>query len=177
MNLAERLRERREKRRLRNGQVALYLGITTSYVSQMENGKKQPSLEVLTRLAKYYDTSADYLLGLTDDPSPRSDEPLPEVVRDVIEIMLGLSEGRRAELLAHARVLDEAEAEATSAFEYQVLSFLESLPNSNEVIAGFREALRTASSGRPADIAAAERIIDALAASQTAKKAGKEPVE
>ena len=36
----------------------------------MENGKAGPSLDLLTRLAKYYRTTADYLLGLTDDPDP-----------------------------------------------------------------------------------------------------------
>ena len=36
----------------------------------MENGKAGPSLDLLTRLAKCYRTTADYLLGLTDDPDP-----------------------------------------------------------------------------------------------------------
>ncbi len=65
-----RLRERREARRLKNSQVATYLNISTAHVSDIENGKSNPSLDLLARLARYYDTSSDYLLGITDDPRP-----------------------------------------------------------------------------------------------------------
>ena len=161
MNLAERLKERREKRRLRNGQVALYLGITTSYVSQMENGKKQPSLEVLTRLAKYYDTTTDYLLGLSDDPSPRRDAPLPEVNLAVLGILDELSEGRRAELLAHARVLYEAE-QTVNVREYRRMrAMVLRMPDGKRIAQVLDDALRAGSSG---DLAAALAIVDAYLA-------------
>ena len=122
--MADRLRESREKRGLRNSQVALYLGITTSYVSQLENGKKQPSLEMLTRLVEYYDVSADYLLGLTDDPT-RYEGPAPvPYVTEIIRSLSELSDARRYELwkiaealvaveLAQPSPLDQAIAKAT----------------------------------------------------------------
>ena len=70
MTLQQRLRARREARGLRNSQVARTLGISTAHVSDMESGKSKPSLELLARLAELYATSTDYLLGLTDDPTP-----------------------------------------------------------------------------------------------------------
>ena len=44
----------------------------------MENGKAGPSLDLLTRLAKYYRTTADYLLGLSDDPAPAATPLAPD---------------------------------------------------------------------------------------------------
>lgn len=171
--MGSRLRERREHIKLSLGQVAEYEQIGRQYLSKLELGVNEPpTWPLLAQLARRYNTSADYLLGLTDDPSPCRDEPLPEVARDVIEIMLGLSEGRRAELLAHARVLDAAEFEAELAASDFVFAYLASLPNGKEIIVGFEEALRTGASGLPADIATAERLIDLLAA-QTAKKSKK----
>lgn len=41
-----------------------------SFISQLESNTKQPSLEMLTALAKVLGTTTDYLLMLTDDPLP-----------------------------------------------------------------------------------------------------------
>ena len=44
-----------------------------SHYSGMERGVAQASIEVLVALAFVLDTTTDYLIGLTDDPSPRPD--------------------------------------------------------------------------------------------------------
>ena len=36
-----------------------------------EQGYRDLPTDILVALAKLYDTSADYILGLTDDPRPR----------------------------------------------------------------------------------------------------------
>lgn len=43
------------------------IGRTPGSLSQMEHGSRLPSVEALYVLAKYLNTSADYLLGLTDN--------------------------------------------------------------------------------------------------------------
>lgn len=50
--------------------VAESIGITQRKYSYLETGKQQWTDELLTRLADFYQTSVDYLLGLTDDPRP-----------------------------------------------------------------------------------------------------------
>ena len=50
--------------------VAEAIGITQRKYSYLETGKQQWTDELLTRLADFYQTSVDYLLGLTDDPRP-----------------------------------------------------------------------------------------------------------
>lgn len=50
--------------------VAEAIGITQRKYSYLETGKQQWTDELLTRLADFYQTSVDYLLGVTDDPRP-----------------------------------------------------------------------------------------------------------
>ena len=40
----------------------------------MENGRKETTMEKLAVLCRHYNISADYLLGLTDEPRPLRDE-------------------------------------------------------------------------------------------------------
>lgn len=62
MTLGERLSSRRKELRLTNGQVATYLGISRAHVSDLENDKAKPSIDLLMRLAGLYKTTAGYLL-------------------------------------------------------------------------------------------------------------------
>ena len=69
-----RLRDLREDRDLLQKDVAEVLQCSQVCYSYYELGKRDIPTEVLVRLAAYYHTSTDYLLGLTDDarPYPRS---------------------------------------------------------------------------------------------------------
>lgn len=65
-----RIRDLREDRDLTQKQLADYLHIRQNTYSQYETGQRQLPLDMLIALARYYETSADYLLGLTDEPRP-----------------------------------------------------------------------------------------------------------
>ena len=65
-----RLKELREDRDIRQKEIAEYLHIRQNTYSQYENGQRQLPIDVLVALAKFYQTSTDYLLGLTDNPLP-----------------------------------------------------------------------------------------------------------
>lgn len=65
-----RLRDLREDHDLTQQQLADRLFIRQSAYSQYESGRRSIPLSVLIRLAELYDTSVDYLLGLTDEPKP-----------------------------------------------------------------------------------------------------------
>ena len=58
----------REDRDLKQKEIAEAIGITQRKYSYLETGVQQWTDELLVRLAAYYGTSVDYLLGLTDDP-------------------------------------------------------------------------------------------------------------
>ena len=64
-----RLRDLREDADLLQKDVARYLNCTQVCYSQYELGKRDLPTDVLIRLAVFYRTSTDYLLGLTDLPN------------------------------------------------------------------------------------------------------------
>ncbi len=64
----QRIRDLREDRDLNQTEVAKMLGMSQTGYSKYETGENDIPTEVLIRLALFYDTSIDYLLGQTDDP-------------------------------------------------------------------------------------------------------------
>ena len=67
----QRLREIRKQQRETQDGLAAVLDVSTSQISEMEHGKKTTTLEKFALLCEHYKVSADYLLGLSDDPTPR----------------------------------------------------------------------------------------------------------
>ncbi len=66
-----RLKDLREDHDLVQKQVAAYLSIDQRVYSNYETGKREIPTRFVVALAKYYKTSADYILGLTDNPKLR----------------------------------------------------------------------------------------------------------
>lgn len=66
MKLAERLKELRKERSLRQEQAAVALDISMSSYCLYEQGKREPTASVLCRMADYYGVTTDYLLGRSD---------------------------------------------------------------------------------------------------------------
>ena len=66
--LGQRIREMRSGRGWNQVVLAKRIGVTKQTVSNWENDNIQPSIEMLIRLAKLFQTSTDYLLGLDEVP-------------------------------------------------------------------------------------------------------------
>ncbi|MBR2215523.1 MAG: helix-turn-helix transcriptional regulator [Selenomonadaceae bacterium] len=65
-----RLRALREDKDLPQREVAAYLNCSQVAYSYYEIGSRDIPTQVLISLAKFHQTSTDYLLGLTDEPRP-----------------------------------------------------------------------------------------------------------
>ena len=61
---AQRLRELRQEKGLSMKQLAKELNTTDAAVSNWENEINEPKISYLKAIAKYFNVSADYLLGL-----------------------------------------------------------------------------------------------------------------
>ncbi len=61
-----RLRDLREDHDLTQTEVAKMLGMSQTGYSKYETGENDIPTDVLIKLAKFYNTSIDYLLGQTD---------------------------------------------------------------------------------------------------------------
>ena len=65
-----RIRDMREDRDLFQKDLADYLSCSQVCYSNYEIGKRDIPTEVLSKLAEFYNTSTDYLLGRTDEKKP-----------------------------------------------------------------------------------------------------------
>ena len=66
-NMYKRIRDLREDRDLNQTQVARHLGMSQTGYSKYETGENDIPTQILIKLANFYDTSIDYLLGQTDN--------------------------------------------------------------------------------------------------------------
>ena len=66
----KRLKDLREDNDLLQKQVASAIGITRQQYGLYETGERSLPIDKLFILAKFYNTSSDYILGLTDNPIP-----------------------------------------------------------------------------------------------------------
>lgn len=66
--LTIRLRDMREDHDLTQQKLAEYLGMPQPQYFRYEQGLRDIPTDILIQLAKLYNTTTDYLLGLTDDP-------------------------------------------------------------------------------------------------------------
>lgn len=65
-----RLRDIREDMDLTQKELAEYLHIKQNTYSQYENGQRSLPIDILIKLSAYFQTSTDYILGLTDVKTP-----------------------------------------------------------------------------------------------------------
>lgn len=66
----KRLRDLREDRDLKQFTIAEFLGITRQQYSLYEIGKRDIPAEYIRKLAKFYNTSCDYILEMTNEIKP-----------------------------------------------------------------------------------------------------------
>lgn len=77
---AGRLRQLRLEKQENQGDVAAFLGVSIQSYSAYE-GAREPKYDLLCKLAKHYDVTTDYLLGLSDVRNPKPESPFPVVDR------------------------------------------------------------------------------------------------
>lgn len=65
---AFRVKKLRKERKLSQQELATALGLTQTTISGIESGLRTTTIEKLILLAKFFNVSTDYLLGLKDEP-------------------------------------------------------------------------------------------------------------
>ena len=94
MGLGQRIRQRREALKLTQEQLAKNLGLTSQYISIIEQDKRSPSLSTLAKVAEELGVTIDYLVsgreGATLDliPAIKADKILDlEVRRSLVTLV------------------------------------------------------------------------------------------
>lgn len=87
MNFPEKIKQLRKEKGLTQNDLAKQLGISRSSVAGYETSVSMPDIDRIVELAKFFNISADYLLGKTDNPTPYDDsfEKSDDELRDFLE--------------------------------------------------------------------------------------------
>lgn len=65
---AQRIMEIRKLHHETQGDLGAVIGVGQNAISEIENGRKTTTSEKIALICRHYHVSADYLLGLSDDP-------------------------------------------------------------------------------------------------------------
>lgn len=65
----ERLRKLRESRKLKQCVLSELCGLNRNAIRRYERGEVEPTLRAIKSIAEYFGVSADYLLGMSDEPT------------------------------------------------------------------------------------------------------------
>lgn len=63
----DRLLDLRTQKNIGQNKLAEMLQLSNASISYWENAKQEPSASAIYKLSRFFDVSADYLLGLEDD--------------------------------------------------------------------------------------------------------------
>ena len=105
MSLGKQIVGIRKAKKIKSAELAEKVGVKQPYISAIENDKKVPSLEVLTKIASVLDVTTSELLGeapmeipanlkrLVDTAGQLSDAQLESIVSMVEELTSGYRKG------------------------------------------------------------------------------------
>ena len=94
MEVADALKRFRHEFGLSQRKVADLVGILPQAYSRYENGQYLLPTAAVLKLATTYNVSADYLLGLSDNPRPPDTAALVAAINDAQKILSGAIENR-----------------------------------------------------------------------------------
>lgn len=89
---SKRLQELRESRGLSQQDLAAILDTDRQRIYRYENGRNEPSGDIVVKIAQYFEVTTDYLFGLTADPHGYQEvEELTDMERRLIAALRGKS--------------------------------------------------------------------------------------
>jgi transcriptional regulator with XRE-family HTH domain len=94
MNMGQRLRELRLRRKISQEEVARHIGITRSAYSHYEINNRQPVYETLIKLAAYFDVSLDYIIGGAHS-NAKAELPFTSDTREILSLFQHMSQEQR----------------------------------------------------------------------------------
>jgi len=115
---SERLKALRNKLKIDRKEICEKLGVALTTYSNYENNNREPDFDTLIKLAKYFNVTTDYLLGITDIRNcyecreNNAEDKLTQDEEKVIQLYRKLSERNKgkAELLIE-QLLEKQEIE------------------------------------------------------------------
>lgn len=107
----ERLKKLREEKSISQIRLSVEIGVAQETISAYERGKAVPTCENLIKIAKYLNTSTDYLLGLSDMKLPYNRITLDKLSEDELSLLIkyrNLSISEKSKLCGYLDCLSDA---------------------------------------------------------------------
>ena len=73
--IGKQLKTLRKEKNISQAELAKYLGVTTSIVGMYETDVRNPSFDILLKIAKYFCVTTDYVLGITTNENEKINVP------------------------------------------------------------------------------------------------------
>lgn len=86
--------------------LAVELEVSQEAISQYISGKIHPKLETIVKMANLLNTSTDYLLDLTDDPT-KPDFSLNEKEHNIINLYRNLSDTEKIKVESYLTAIND----------------------------------------------------------------------
>ncbi|HCX60936.1 MULTISPECIES: helix-turn-helix domain-containing protein [Sedimentibacter] len=86
--ISERIRYLRLKNNLTAKDLSLILGTSESAISLYENGKRKPSIELILKMADYFNVSTDFILGADKNTITDSEKIIDIDFSEVLESLI-----------------------------------------------------------------------------------------
>lgn len=105
----DRIRELREKRNVTQVRLGTELEVSQETISAYENGKAEPRLDKLIKIANFLNTSTDYLLGRIDDESSLvdlSNNVVDDQLNELINNYARLNNLQRKDLIWYSGIIE-----------------------------------------------------------------------
>ncbi|HAQ39855.1 MAG TPA: XRE family transcriptional regulator [Clostridiales bacterium] len=91
MKTGEKIRYLRTKNNITSKELSKILDISESSISLYENGKRTPSIELIIKIANFFNVSTDFLLGVSNNPIKvsqyDSEIDFSEILEDIITFL------------------------------------------------------------------------------------------
>lgn len=81
-HIGNRMRSLREQKKITQAELGAKIGVSGATVNRYEQGKREPDIDTLEKIADFFDVTLDYLTGRTDIPGyPTHLKDLPPMER------------------------------------------------------------------------------------------------
>ena len=104
----DRLKECRLRLGITKQEAAKRIQISQPAYLRYEDGARNPSIQVISKMSEVFYTSTDYLIGKTTDPAPNRivvEKATASSLFSLIEICKGLNIAQLTRLIAYAKAL------------------------------------------------------------------------
>ena len=82
-----RIQELRKSKKISQISLSMKLNVSQKMISAYENGKSEPSITTLKKMAEIFDTSVDYIIGYTNIKEPLDKISQKDLSEDECELL------------------------------------------------------------------------------------------